>query len=154
MSVACADKVLTVRVERFYPAGTFMLLPLDPGHQQVVTESRHPHSVPVSADSRTLYLVPSWQSTWHSPFWAARRSYEAAECNSALVELQDYVVHYFAGAGVVAGFEFNHALTEAAKVPCLINSADLEAGTEIVLHLGIARSVHPQQQGFPDAPAT
>ena len=42
--------------------------------------------------------------------------------------------------------EFTHALTEAAKVPCLINSADLEAGTGIVLHLGVARSVIPKQQ--------
>jgi hypothetical protein len=117
-----------------------MWLPLVPGHQQVVTESRHPHSVLVSADSRALYLVPSWKTTWQSPFWAARRSYEAAECNSALVELQDYVVHSCVGAGVVAGFDFSYALTEAAKVPCLINSADLEAGTEIVLHLGVAGS--------------
>ena len=123
-----------------------MLLPLVLGHLQVVTESRRPHSVPVSADSRTLYLVPSWKSTWHSPFWAVRRSYEAAECNSALVELQDYVVHSCVGVGVVAGLEFNHALTEAAKVTCLINSADLEAGTEIVLHLGVARSEIPKQQ--------
>ena len=159
MSVTCADKVLTVRAERFYPAGTFMLLPLVPGHQQVVTESRHPHSVPVSADSRTLYLVPSWKSTWHSPFWAAQRSYAAAECNSALVELQDYVVHYFAGVGVVAGFEFNHALTEAAKVPCLINSAELQAGTDCAaLGDGAFRASEAagskSTKGFPDAAAT
>jgi hypothetical protein len=63
-----------------------------------------------------------------------------------LVEIQDYVVHSFVGVGVVAGFEFNRALTEAAKVPCLINSADLEAGTEIVLHLGFARSQMPKQK--------
>ena len=43
-------------------------------------------------------------------------------------------------------FEFSHALTEAAKVPCLINSADLEAGAEIVLRLGVARSEIPKQQ--------
>ena len=123
-----------------------MLLPLVPGHQQVVTESRHPHSVLVSADSRTLYLVPSWRTTWQSPFWAVRRSNEAAECNSALAEPQDYVVHSFTGAGVVAGPEFSYALTEAAKVPCLINSADLEAGAEIVLRLGAARSEMPKQK--------
>ena len=116
------------------------------GHAQVVSESRHPHSVLVSADSRTFYLVPSWKTTWQSPFLAARRSNDAAQCNSALAELQDYVVHYCVGTGVVVGPESIHALTEAAKVPCLINSADLEAGTEIVLHLGVARSVIPKQQ--------
>ena len=90
ISVACAETVLAVRAERSFPAGTLMLLPLVPGHAQVVTESRHPHSVPVGADSRTLYLVPSWKTTWQSPFWAVRRSNDAAECNSALAELQDY----------------------------------------------------------------
>ena len=123
-----------------------MLLPLALGHLQVVTESRHPHSVLVGADSRTLYLVPAWKTTWQSPFWAARRSNDAAECNSALAELQDYVVHSCVGTGVVAGPEFSHVLTEAAKVPGLINSADLEAGTEIVLHLGVARSQMPKQK--------
>ena len=95
---------------------------------------------------RTLYLVPSWKTTWQSPFWAVRRPNEAAECNSALAELQDYVVHYFIGAGVVAGHEFIRVLTEAAKVPCLMNSADLEASIEIVLRLGVARSQMPKQK--------
>ena len=55
-------------------------------------------------------------------------------------------MYCFAGTWVVAGPEFTHVLTEAAKVPCLMNSADLEASTEIVLRLGVARSQMPKQK--------
>ena len=55
-------------------------------------------------------------------------------------------MYSFVGTGVVAGPEFARVLTEAAKVPCLMNSADLEASTEIVLRLGVARSQMPKQK--------
>ena len=56
------------------------------------------------------------------------------------------MVYSFAGTRVVAGPEFTHVLTEAAKVSCLMNSADLEASIEMVLRLGVARSQMPKQK--------
>ena len=86
-------------------------------------------------DARTLYLVPPWKTSWQTPFWAARRSNDAAECNSALADLEDNVVHSAAGDGMAAEPGFTHVLTEAAKVPCFINSEDIEEGAGIVLRI-------------------
>ena len=97
----------------------------------MVTDTVHPHSGPVRMDARTLYLVPSWKTSWQTPFWAVRRSTDAAECNSASAELQENVVHSIAGAGTAAEPSFTHVLTEAAKVPCLINSAEIEKGPRL-----------------------
>ena len=138
ISVTCAGKVMCVRAERPFRTGTLVLLPLVPGHLQVATDSVHPHSVPVWTGARTLYLVPSWKTGWHTPFWAVRRSTDAGECNSALAELNDNVVHSLAGSGIIAAPTFTHVLTESAKVPCLVNSEDVEEGTEIVMLLEAA----------------
>ena len=62
----------------------------------------------------------------------------AGECNSALAELNDNVVHSLAGSGIIATPTFTHVLTESAKVPCLVNSEDVEEGTEIVMLLEVA----------------
>ena len=76
LSVTATAKGTRVQAARPFPAGTLMLLPMVPGHLQVVNDSVHPHRVAVRAGGSVLYLVPCSKITsWPTPFWAVRRTF-------------------------------------------------------------------------------
>ena len=134
LSVTATSKGTRVQAARPFPAGTLMLLPMVPGHLQVVKNSVHPHRVAVRAGGSVLYLVPCSKITsWPSPFWAVRRTFHVSESNSALADVRDDVVHSFWPTTGTLGPDTRHVCTETINVPVLVNTCALDAGDELVL---------------------
>ena len=132
LSVSTDDEGMRVCVTRPFPAATLILLPMVLGSLAIATESVHPHRVAARVGSQVLYLLPSWKTTFPSPFWAVRRTSQQSESNSALAEMRDDVVHSFAVSGAVPGPEFRHVSSETIIIHVLVNTLALEAGQEVV----------------------
>ena len=78
--------------------------------------------------------MPLWKSEWPSPVWAVRRTTRQEESNAALADVVDDMVHSFAPADMPHAPDLRHVTAETVRIPCLVNTVDLEAGTETVLH--------------------
>ena len=131
--VHVADRVPTLRARRSFAERSIVLVPMVPGHAQIVMASVHPHRVPVRVGERVLYLPPCWKATWTNPFWAARRCSDKQQCNSALAEVRDSIVHSLASVERTRPKAMRHITSEDVLVHVLVNTSEIREGDEIVL---------------------
>ena len=109
------------------------LVPVVPGHAQIVPDSDHPHRALVRVGDRVLFLLPCWKATWTNQFWTARRSAEEGQYNSALAEARDSIVHSLASAQRTRPKGLRHITSEDVVVLVLVNTADICQVDEVVL---------------------
>ena len=131
--VHVADRVPTLRARRSFAEGSLVLVPMVPGHAQIVMASVHPHRVPVRVGERVLYLFPCCKATWTNPFWAARRCSDEQQCNSALAEVRDSIVHSLASVERTRPKAMRQITSEDVLVHVLVNTSEIREGDKIVL---------------------
>ena len=110
-----------------------MLVPMVPGHAQIVPDNAHRHRVLVRVGERVLYMLPGWKATWTNLFWAAQRCSDEGQCNSALAEVRDSIVHSLASVQRTRPKDIRHIASEDALAPVLLNTVDIREGDELVL---------------------
>lgn len=133
LTVTQTGRSAVVRANRPFPKGTLLLLPLVPGTAQIAAGSAHPHAVRVTVGQRDLHLLPWWRPAWQTPFWAVRRCSDPEGCSAALAVLSASVVHSFYAGDELPLPGARQVLTGDVPVPVLVNTRDLEAGSEVVL---------------------